>query len=137
MRKRDILILLLPILAGCAIRSGMVEGKFGESPVPMAGQMARLYLDSGDSLTARKIEQEKDTLYVTRMDYGSAAIPANRIDRILILDSDDNEGALGGSPKLGSTSGLGDNEKVGSTIARSLEIIGAIAAAIVIVTILL
>lgn len=137
MRKRAILTGLLPILAGCAIHPEVVSGKFGESPVPVGGQMARLYLDSGDSLTARKIEQEKDTLYVTRMDYGLAALPADRVDRIRILDSDETEDPQGGHAKLGSKSGPGDGPKIGATLGRSLEIIGAVALAVALVTLLL
>ena len=56
---------LILLVAGCAMRPMTITGKFGESPVPMSGQMARLYWDSGDSVTARKIEQDKDTLYAT------------------------------------------------------------------------
>lgn len=99
--------------------------------------MARLYLDSGDSLTARKIEQENDTLYLTRMDYGLAAIPANRVDRILILDSDDPDEASGRPAPMDSKSELGDDPKIGAAIMRSLEIMTTVVGAFVLIALLL
>jgi len=99
--------------------------------------MARLYLDSGDSLTARKIEQENDTLYLTRMDYGLAAVPANRVDRILILDSDDLDEPSGRPAPMDSKSELGDDPKIGAAITRTLEIMTTVVGAFVLIALLL
>jgi hypothetical protein len=124
-------------LTECAMRPLTLTGKFGESPVPNSGQMARLYLDSGDSLTARKIEQENDTLNVIRMDYGVVAIPASRVDRILILDSDDRDESPIDNTRLDSKSELGDDPKIGATITRSLEIMTTVVGAFVLIALLL
>jgi hypothetical protein len=128
---------LILSLAACALRPVMVTGKFGESPVPGNGQIARLYLDSGDSLTARKIEQERDTLYITQMDYGLAAVATSRVNRITLMESDESEAPSGDRTKMTPNPEVGDNERIGWSVAQTLEIIGTVLGAIVIISFLL
>jgi hypothetical protein len=99
--------------------------------------MARLYLDSGDSVTARKIEQEKDTLYVTRRDYGLTAIPSSRVDRIVILDLDEAQVGSRETLQADPKSDAGDNQRIGLTVARKLELLGTVLGAILIVALLI
>jgi hypothetical protein len=71
------------------------------------------------------------------MDYSLAAIPANRVDRILILDSEDMDEASGDHSRMDSKSELGDDPKIGATLMRSLEIMGTVVGAFVLIALLI
>jgi len=72
------------LLAACAGRTPEISGDFGSIRAPDQTQIAEVGLKAGDTLVARRLQQEDDTVFALQLDYGIRPVPEDSIAWIRI-----------------------------------------------------
>lgn len=72
------------LLAACAGSGPEISGDFGSVPAPSLEQIAEVGLKAGDTVVARKLQQETDTVYAVLIDYSVRPVPEDSIAWIRI-----------------------------------------------------
>ena len=71
-------------LSALAAPAVEITGDFGRVAAPTQSQIAVVGLKDGDSVLARRLHQEDDTVYTLLLDYGSRSVPEDSIAWIRI-----------------------------------------------------
>ena len=116
------------ILSGCASHRATVSGKFGEALSPSNDEIANIKLNSGERVLARKLQDDKDSLYLVLLDYSFHAISKDSVAEIEIetrpIENSIQEGSFKSQTKSDGTSR--ENNEGAFAIAAAVGMVGAV-----------
>jgi hypothetical protein len=108
---KALFLLTLACLVACANRQKVISGGFGEFVVPAHGEGMTIGLKSGDSISAKRVQEDGDSLFLLVEDNSIVSVAIEDIESIRVIErKPGTAGVLGESGGKGKGPAIQDGD---------------------------